>query len=305
MCGEIDQMIVEADHDYDREIIEHLTTDLTPLPLDAALARLCRQFRAADASGKEEIRRKVAGREWRLRWSLDLYSRRAAVLGERERSLEPIRDGLAAHAIENASLDFRDDLIALALLYHCAGRAGGDADSLFRETAAMSDRAMADLLLGFINRSPAQKKIKQWGYAEIRTREGVGYRQVLPGCLRVLAWVAKLLNLGTTTDSGVDSVLGTEAMDSDKPAGETEALQRCGGCRRLLPRNRLGFLPRFPIAALKMLNPAAGSRELEKEGSRLYCRRCRWSQTIGALFLCALGLTAIVFALIKCLGIMK
>ncbi len=303
MSGKIDRMIVEADHDYDREIIERLTTDLTPLPLDAALAQLCRRFRAADASGKEEIRRKVAGRE-RLRWSLVLYSRRAAVLGERERSLEPIRDGLAAHAIENASLDFRDNLIALALLYHCAGRAGGDADSLFRETAAISDRAMADQLLGFINRSPGQKKIWRWGYDKVRTTEGVGYRHPW-GWMRVLARVAKLLNLGTMTDSGVDSVLRTEAMDSDKPAGESEALQRCGGCRRLLPRNRLSPMPRFPIAALKMLYPAASSRELEKEGSRLYCRRCRWSQTIGALFLCALGLTAIVFVVRKWLGIMK
>ncbi len=30
MSGKIDRMIVEADHDYDREIIERLTTDLTP-----------------------------------------------------------------------------------------------------------------------------------------------------------------------------------------------------------------------------------------------------------------------------------
>ncbi len=95
---------------------------------------------------------------------------------------------------------------------------------MFRETDAISDRAMADLLLEFINRSPALKKIKRWGYAEVRTTDGVGYRQgvleALPGCMRVLARVAMLLNRGTMTDSGVDSVLRTEAMDSDKPAGE-------------------------------------------------------------------------------------
>ncbi len=112
MSGEIDRMIVEADHDYDREINERLTTDLTPSPLDAALAQLCRRFRAAGASGKEEIRRKGAGRAGAAALVARPLQSRAAFLGERERSLEPIGDGLAAHAIENASLDFRDNLIA-------------------------------------------------------------------------------------------------------------------------------------------------------------------------------------------------
>lgn len=75
MSGEIDRMIVEADHDYDREINERLTTDLTPSPLDAALAQLCRRFRAAvRLVRKRFVGRERAGRE-RLRWSLDLCSR--------------------------------------------------------------------------------------------------------------------------------------------------------------------------------------------------------------------------------------
>ena len=98
-------------------------------------------------------------------------------------------------------------------------------------------------------------------------------------------------------------------MNAETQASNSEGLERCGGCKRLLPQNRLGHMPWFPIGALKVLfwSPVLpdATKQLEKEGSLLYCRQCRWSQTIGAVFLCGMGLTAIAFVVLNRLGFMK
>jgi hypothetical protein len=41
------------------------------------------------------------------------------------------------------------------------------------------------------------------------------------------------------------------------------------------------------------------------EASLLYCRRCRWSQSICALFLCMLGIAAVVGAVLEKFGMFK
>ena len=89
-------------------------------------------------------------------------------------------------------------------------------------------------------------------------------------------------------------------MNPIEPAPEGSGQQRCGGCKRLLPRERLGPMLLFPIPVLKFLGMDPG-----REASLLYCRRCRWSQSVGALFLSMLGLLVLAYPVLRWLGVLK
>jgi hypothetical protein len=79
-------------------------------------------------------------------------------------------------------------------------------------------------------------------------------------------------------------------MNPNEPAPKGSGQQRCGGCKRLAPRDRLGHMLLLPIDVLKYLRMDVGA-----EANLLYCRRCRWTQSICALFLCMIGLVGVLY----------
>jgi hypothetical protein len=73
-----------------------------------------------------------------------------------------MRHRLIADSIADGGADYRDDLMEIAYCYHNLSLLGIDADKVFVELAHKSAPAFAKLLVGFIERSPADKSMDAW-----------------------------------------------------------------------------------------------------------------------------------------------
>lgn len=160
--------------EYDASRGEHDLADPVRVPRDAALAELARRYAASDADARAALRRAVGMDEF---YELLTFARRAAVFAIREADPAGVRDGLAAVAmIEAERVDFRDVLMAVALLHHAAERTSADGDALLREAAALAEPGTARLLAGFAARAPADKHVRDaFGFAEVRSAGGSGF----------------------------------------------------------------------------------------------------------------------------------
>src|SRR4029077_17153637 len=79
-------------------------------------------------------------------YTLISFSRRAAVFALRDKDAKLLQDGLDALAIIEAKrTDFRDILMALALLYHTASRIGLDPDLMFHDAAGIAESELGNL----------------------------------------------------------------------------------------------------------------------------------------------------------------
>jgi len=143
-------------------------------PLDAEIAAACRAFERTDNSDRAAARRSVSMDEF---YTLLAFSRRAAVVAMRDRTIEHLRDGLTAITmIEADRVDFRDILVALSLIHHAAIRIGADSSLLFHDAAMRSEPAVARLINEFVTRPPEHQGLRDaWGHVEIETADGVGF----------------------------------------------------------------------------------------------------------------------------------
>ncbi|HST63207.1 MAG TPA: hypothetical protein VLK84_31140 [Longimicrobium sp.] len=160
--------------EYDASLGHHDLTDPARIPLDAALAQLGRRYAASGADERAALRGAIGMEEL---YRLLAFARRAAVFAIREGDAGGVRDALAAVAmIEAERVDFRDVLMAVALLHHAAGRVGEDGDALLREAATLAEPGTAALLARFADRAPAEKHVRTaFGYAEVRSAGGAGF----------------------------------------------------------------------------------------------------------------------------------
>jgi hypothetical protein len=145
-----------------------------PDAYDAALAELCKRYAKSDAATRAAMRRAIDAKDL---YALAGFGSRAAVFGLRERSVERIADGLTAIAmVEVERVDFRDVLMTLALLHHCALRVGAGPAKLFRDAAALAEPGTARLMLDFLKSAPKNKSLRDaWGLVEVETEAGVGF----------------------------------------------------------------------------------------------------------------------------------
>src|SRR6516225_6163567 len=108
-------------------------------------------------------------------YTLFTFARRSAVFALRDNQSSHIIDGLTAIAvIELKRADFRDALVPLALLYNAAIRIGDNPDTLIRSAVALAESNMSALMEEFINRSPNDKDLRQWGHLVMETENGPG-----------------------------------------------------------------------------------------------------------------------------------
>jgi len=141
--------------------------------LDLALVELCKRFAESDAESRADMRAAISMDEF---YTLLTFSHRAAVFAIRERDADWVVSGLTAIAmIEQERTDYRDVLLALSLIYHSASRIGEDPDRLLQDAAALSGPG-SDLILGFSNRTPEDKDLRNsWGHDEVQTSDGTGF----------------------------------------------------------------------------------------------------------------------------------
>jgi hypothetical protein len=145
-----------------------------PSDLDAQIRKSCKSFSALSKQERVEFTAAVSLEEFD---NLIEFARRAAVFALRNQDIALLRDGLTALAMIQAKrTDFRDILVALALLHHTGSRIGVDPDSLLREVARIAEPEVADIMTGFAERDAQRKNLKaSWGYLEVETALGKGF----------------------------------------------------------------------------------------------------------------------------------
>lgn len=148
--------------------------DPTSLPLDIAIADVCREFARTDDGDRAAVRRSISMDEF---YTLLTFGRRSAVFGIRDQSAERVRDGLMAISmIEADRVDFRDILVVLSFLHHAAARVNADTSVLFHDAAAFAEPELAKLVTEFAARAPADQDLRAaWGHVEIETSNGAGF----------------------------------------------------------------------------------------------------------------------------------
>ncbi|MCB0517056.1 MAG: hypothetical protein R2798_05065 [Chitinophagales bacterium] len=97
------------------------------------------------------------------------YTKKLAELAVQQNKESYLVVGLLLQVMENAKLDFRDNIMQLSLLYHSAKKIGIDADKLFLAIAQIAADEMQRIMLQFLQRSEHNKSIEAMGFREVLT----------------------------------------------------------------------------------------------------------------------------------------
>jgi hypothetical protein len=107
------------------------------------------------------------------------YAERMASLAVREGSSERAALGLTALALamEVETLDVRDSLLILPLLYDAVVRVGATPEKIFEEVAELDLGRGSDLVRSFFRRAPENRSITSMGYRVGSDRDGFRYER--------------------------------------------------------------------------------------------------------------------------------
>jgi hypothetical protein len=107
------------------------------------------------------------------------YAERMASLAVREGSSEPAVLGLTALALamEVETLDVRDSLLILPLLYDALVRVGAAPEKTFEEVAELDLGRGSDLVRAFFRRAPENRSITSMGYRVGSDSDGFRYER--------------------------------------------------------------------------------------------------------------------------------
>jgi len=130
---------------------------------------ICNQYLRALPDERKKIHSIVTPE---LSFLFFIYAKTMAVEAVRERQEEKVFKGLVALAVENQVFDWRDSMMALALLHHSAAKIGADASGLFQLAAAISTPQTSEGFLQFSARAPENLDLAKFGYREGTDSEG-------------------------------------------------------------------------------------------------------------------------------------
>jgi hypothetical protein len=145
-----------------------------PLPsaTDEALAGIANVFTAWSSTQR---RRFLDGLPESKRSLFAIFGHRAATLAVRRVETEWLRLGLIGYAIAgHTGSDSGKSDKALAVFYHCAHKLDIDPEKLFDEAAEYATDSVALRMRAFGRRRDVT--LNQFGWREIRTREGIRYK---------------------------------------------------------------------------------------------------------------------------------
>ncbi|MFZ1399406.1 MAG: hypothetical protein WAS33_21045, partial [Candidatus Promineifilaceae bacterium] len=145
-----------------------------PLPsaTDDRLYQIVDQFLRGTAVEQTQFQQDL-GQEHRA--LLGIYGHRAATLAVRQTSRDWLFSGLIGAVIANYIIPPRRNVdVSLAVYHHCAGKIGEAPAELFEAAAAYAQPELAQKLRNFGRR--ADIHLKQFGWQELKTPEGVRYK---------------------------------------------------------------------------------------------------------------------------------
>lgn len=129
---------------------------------------LCALYGQANTDQRSRLR---TAWPMKRRWSLPLA--RTLLITDAYSSEQRVRAKLILLSLYESQSDFREDLIEMSAVYHCAVRIGLDPQRLFEEIARLSGEKIARHLRDFCHRLPEDRDIKAFGYHEEQTPDGI------------------------------------------------------------------------------------------------------------------------------------
>jgi hypothetical protein len=149
---------------------------LQPLPsdTDVTIERLVDMFINNSSYENEQI---VTPRTTTISWHLIAYATRMASLAVRLNSEEPIFKGLIALFIEGFTLDRRESLQVLCLLYNSCRRLNVNADALFTRASQYVSQEIKIELLNYVHRPASDKTLSSMGFEEGSDADGFKYQR--------------------------------------------------------------------------------------------------------------------------------
>ncbi len=148
--------------------LEQLSTILGAPDRKQAFFDLCDPYGQANAEQRDFLRT-----EWPFEREWFLPRARTLLLSDSYSSEQRLRAALIYESLEKGEVDFRDNLMSIAAIYHSALHLGLDPEQIFEEVAGLSGEAMADLLRGFYRRDVEDRRLEAFGYQEELTPDGL------------------------------------------------------------------------------------------------------------------------------------
>ncbi len=159
------------------EVLDSLTVESyypSPMPdaADDALAEIVSAFTAWPLPVREQFLAQLPSNKRSL---FGIFGHRAATLAVRRGDRDLLRLGLVGNLIANSPIPPNRNIeAALAVFHHCARKLEIEPGEFFEEATQFADEAMANRLTVFGRRSDVT--LKQYGWREIKTPEGVRYK---------------------------------------------------------------------------------------------------------------------------------
>lgn len=143
-----------------------------PVPADELLAKVVSAFTGWPVTVRDQF---LAGMPPEKLGLFGIFGHRAATLAVRNNDVDILRLGLIGNVIANTPIPANRNVdAALAVFHHCAQRLKVDPQTLFMDAAQYATGDMAERLIAFGRRDDVS--LRQFGWREIKTPEGVRYK---------------------------------------------------------------------------------------------------------------------------------
>ncbi len=129
------------------------------------LSELIDSYKKASPEERDAIRGRI---DAEMSAQLLTFGHESAVDCVRKKSKAVLLAGLISQSIENAQIDFRDNLTNLFLLYHSAKLIGEDPNLLIKDVIKLSSKEFGKLLYDFLGREDLNNDVpKLAGYKAV------------------------------------------------------------------------------------------------------------------------------------------
>ena len=165
----------EAAHFLNRLPADEYWVARLPCIEDERITEICELYRRLSAQERTAFEEVVTQNGYGV---LDSYSGRMAMLGAREKRASRLIYGIVALTIgwTTPYIDWRETLMALAPLYHSASIVGNPRRIFEAGVEHVEDERIRELILGFLDRDPRDRRLEAMGWEAIEGPHGLIYR---------------------------------------------------------------------------------------------------------------------------------
>lgn len=145
-----------------------------PGPIDEEIMEICNAVMNGTMEQRQDFISLVDDGGIRL---LDVFGTRMTMLSVRKNSYDYLLKGLVALEFAATRSDYRDILMTLSLFYHSAEKLNVAPENLFAEASQYAtSEPVAEFILGYLQRSPENRRIEIMGFKEVDGSNGLIYQ---------------------------------------------------------------------------------------------------------------------------------